>query len=227
MAATIEDKLEKSGRQVFRTWTGKSGEHPQATMVVAILGIFGALGVLVMLLSTSLIFNTLNALLAQNLRQIGVMKLIGARSFQILGMYLILILLFGLLALLIAAPAAVLAGYGLSWFLAFMMNANVQGIRIFPTTIVMQLVLSLLVPLGAGFVPVNSGSKIKVRRALSNDRSRRSANGQRCVAATWDLAGMGLAAGHALYPQYVPAQGASDSHAPVPDGGGLRLYRGL
>ena len=170
VAATIEDKLEKSGRQVYRTRTGKSGEHPQATMVVAILGIFGALGVLVMLLSTSLIFNTLNALLAQNLRQIGVMKLIGARSFQILGMYLILILLFGLLALLIAAPAAVLAGYGLSWFLAFMMNANVQGLRVFPATIVMQLVLSLLVPLAAGFVPVNSGSKIKVRRALSNDR---------------------------------------------------------
>ena len=139
-------------------------------MVVAILGIFGALGVLVMLLSTSLIFNTLNALLAQNLRQIGVMKLIGARSFQILGMYLVLIFLFGLLALLIAAPAAALAGYGLSWFLAFMMNANLQGFRVFPTTIVMQLVLSLLVPLAAGFVPVNSGSKIKVRRALSNDR---------------------------------------------------------
>ena len=171
IAATIEDKLERSGREVHRTQTGRSDEHPQAMMVVAILGVFGALGVLVMLLSASLIFNTLNALLAQNLRQIGVMKLIGARSLQILGMYLLLIVLFGLLALIIAAPAAVLAGYGLSWFLAFMMNANLQGIRIFPTTIVLQLALSLLVPLAAGFVPVNSGSKIKVRRALSNDRT--------------------------------------------------------
>jgi putative ABC transport system permease protein len=123
-----------------------------------------------MLLSTSLIFNTLNALLAQNLRQIGVMKLIGARSFQILGLYLVLIILFGILALLVAAPTAALAGYGLSWFLAFMMNANLQGFRFIPTTVVMQFALSLLVPLAAGFVPVNSGSKIKVRRALSNDR---------------------------------------------------------
>ena len=79
--STIEAKLEKSGRQVFRTLTGVSSEHPTAEMVVAILGVFGALGVLVMLLTGSLIFNTLNALLAQNLRQIGVMKLIGARSF--------------------------------------------------------------------------------------------------------------------------------------------------
>jgi putative ABC transport system permease protein len=170
VAAAIEEKFERSDRRVYRTLTAKSGEHPQAVMVVAILGVFGALGVLVMLLSTSLIFNTLNALLAQNLRQIGVMKLIGARSFQILGMYLVLIILFGILALLVAAPTAALAGYGLSWFLAFMMNANLQGFRFIPTTVVMQFALSLLVPLAAGFVPVNSGSKIKVRRALSNDR---------------------------------------------------------
>jgi putative ABC transport system permease protein len=170
VAAVIEEKIERSGREVHRTLTAVSDEHPMRMMVLAILGVFGALGVLVMLLSGSLIFNTLNALLAQNLRQIGVMKLIGARSFQILGMYLVLILLFGILALLIAAPAAALAGYGLSWFLAFLMNANLQGFRVIPSTIVIQLVLSLLVPLAAGFVPVNSGSKIKVRRALSNDR---------------------------------------------------------
>jgi putative ABC transport system permease protein len=170
VAAAVEEKIERSGRQVQRTLTAESGVHPQRIMVVAILGVFGALGVLVMLLSGSLIFNTLNALLAQNLRQIGVMKLIGARSFQILGMYLVLILLFGLLALLLAVPAAALAGYGLSWFLAFMMNANLQGFRVIPSTIVVQLMLCLLVPLAAGFVPVNSGSKIKVRRALSNDR---------------------------------------------------------
>ncbi len=170
VAAAIEEKIERSGRQVHRTLTAKSGEHPMRMMVLAILGVFGALGVLVMLLSGSLIFNTLNALLAQNLRQIGVMKLIGARSFQILGMYLVLILLFGILALLIAAPTAALAGYGLSWFLTFLMNANLQGFRVIPSTVVIQLVLSLLVPLAAGFVPVNTGSKIKVRRALSNDR---------------------------------------------------------
>ncbi|MGB9359022.1 MAG: FtsX-like permease family protein, partial [Acidimicrobiia bacterium] len=171
LALTIEDKLEKSGRQVFRTQTGVSGEHPTGEMVVAILGVFGALGVLVMLLTGSLIFNTLNALLAQNLRQIGVMKLIGARSFQILGMYLALILMFGTLALLLAVPAGALAGYGLASFLSFMMSANLQGFRIFPTTILIQFVIALVVPLAAGFIPVNSGSRISVRRAISNDRS--------------------------------------------------------
>jgi putative ABC transport system permease protein len=170
VASAIEDKIERSGRRVYRTLTAKSGEHPRRNMVVAILGVFGALGVLVMLLSGSLIFNTLNALLAQNLRQIGVMKLIGARSFQILGMYLVLILLFGIMALFLAAPTGALAGYGLAWFLAFMMDANLQGFRVFPATVLIQLVIALLVPLTAGFIPVDSASKIKVRRAISNDR---------------------------------------------------------
>jgi len=188
VAAAIESKLEKSGRQVYRTFTGKSGEHPMSDMLMAVLGIFGALGVLVMLLSTSLIFNTLNALLAQNLRQIGVMKLIGARSFQILGMYLVLILLFGLLALLIAAPAGAVAGYGLAGFLAAMLNGHLQGFRVVPSTVVIQLVLSLLVPLAAGFVPVNSGARTKVRRAISNDRP----GDQPTVSALWQRLGSWL-----------------------------------
>jgi putative ABC transport system permease protein len=154
----VEDKIERSGRQVIRTLTAKSGEHPMAVMV------------LIMLLSSSLIFNTLNALLAQNLRQIGVMKLIGARSAQILGMYLVLILVFGIIALVFAVPAGAMAGYGLSWFLAYLMNANLQGFRVIPATVIIQFTLALLVPLAAGFIPVNSGSKTKVRRAISNDR---------------------------------------------------------
>ncbi|HSR29097.1 MAG TPA: ABC transporter permease, partial [Anaerolineae bacterium] len=188
VAAAIEDKIEKSGRQVYRTFTGKSGEHPMGDMVVAILGVFGALGVLVMFLSSSLIFNTLSALLAQNLRQIGVMKLIGARSFQILGMYLVLILLFGLMALALAAPTGALAGYGLAWFLAFMLNANLQGLRVIPSTVLMQLALSLAVPLAAGFVPVNRGAKTKVRRAISDDRP----GGEPTVSSLWQRLGTWL-----------------------------------
>ncbi len=149
VAAALERKIERSGRQVHRTFTGKSGEHPMNDMLTAVLGIFGALGVLVMLLSSSLIFNTLNALLAQNLRQIGVMKLIGARSFQILGMYLVLILLFGLMALLIAAPAGAVAGYGLAGFLAAMLREP-AGLSIIPTTVLIQLALFARTP-GGGF----------------------------------------------------------------------------
>ena len=176
IAAEIENKVEHSGREVLRSLTNSSNEHPQSMMVTAVLGVFAIVGVLIMLLSSSLIFNTLNALLAQDLRQIGVMKLVGAKSGQILGMYIVLILVFGLIALCLAIPAGALAGYGLSWFMAYLMKAHLQGFRVFPTTIVIQIVLSVIVPLAAGYVPVHRGSKAKVERAISNAHTGQAAS---------------------------------------------------
>jgi len=188
IADQIEDKIEKSGRQVYRTQTKKSDEHPFGDMALAIFGVMGALGVLVVLLSSSLIFNTLNALITQHLRQIGVMKLVGARSLQIMGMYLLLILAYGIAALLIAVPLGALAGYGLAQMMAYMMKANLQGFRFIPIAVTIQVIIALVLPLVAGFVPVRSGSKIKVRRAISNDRP----GDQPTISGLWDSLGKWL-----------------------------------
>ena len=80
VAADVEDKIESHNRGVYQTEENKSNEHPMIDTILAMLGVLGALGVLITILSASLIVNTLNALLTQQLRQIGVMKLIGARS---------------------------------------------------------------------------------------------------------------------------------------------------
>ena len=167
VAEAIEDKLERSGRQVTRSLLGKTSEHPMAPTVEAMLSVMLALGILIMVLSGSLIANTLNALLSQHLPQIGVMKLVGARSFQIMGMYLLLILSFSTIALIIAVPLALLAGNGLAEFIASQLNISLQGFRVIPEVVLLQIVGALTIPLIAGFIPVNNGSKISVRRAIS------------------------------------------------------------
>ena len=177
VADAIEDKIERSGRQVYRTRVNKTHEHPQVNMALAVMGVLGAMGGLVILLGGSLIVNTLNALLLQHLRQIGVMKLIGARSFQILGMYLLLILAYGVIALAIAVPLGGLGGYGLAMVIAYFMNANLQGFRLVPMAVALQTLIALVVPLVAGFLPVNSGSKTTVRRAISSDRPGEQSSG--------------------------------------------------
>jgi putative ABC transport system permease protein len=169
VAEAIEDKVEKSGEAVYRYSVFKSDEYPMAKMAMAVFGILGVLGVLVVLLSSSLIVNTLNALFTQQLRQIGVMKLVGARGGQVLGMYLLLILAYALLALVVAVPLGAWAGYGLSVMMAGMMNATLQGFRIIPAAVAIQVVVAIGVPLAAGILPVRNGSKISVRRAISND----------------------------------------------------------
>jgi putative ABC transport system permease protein len=45
------------------------------------------------------------------------------------------------------------------------------GYRIVPEVVILQVLVALIVPLGAGFVPVRRGSKTTVRRAISEDRS--------------------------------------------------------
>ncbi|MEJ2011283.1 MAG: FtsX-like permease family protein [Anaerolineales bacterium] len=171
VAATVEERLDRNGIAHYRTDTNLSTENSMASTVLAVLGVLGVLGGLITVLSSSLIINTLNALLTQHLRQIGVMKLVGGRSRQIMAMYLALILAYGLIALVITVPLGAIAGYGLAEFVANMMGAKLQGFRIVPLAIFVQALIAFLLPLGAGFFPVNKGSRINVRRAISDDRS--------------------------------------------------------
>ena len=177
LAEIIEDKLERHQHQVFRTEIKVSDEHPFGSLVLAVLGILGVLGALITFLSGSLIINTLNALLTQHIRQIGVMKLIGGRRSQIMGMYLVLIVFYGLIALVVAVPTGVIAGYALADYLATTMNSALQGFRVIPGAIIVQVLIAFLVPLGAGFFPANRVSKINVRRAINSDRSVNQATG--------------------------------------------------
>ena len=166
---TITDRVEKSGRVVSHTSIAKSNEHPMRATVQAVLGVLMALGVLIVFLSSSLIANTLTALLNQHLRYIGVMKLVGGRRLQIIAMYMTLIMSFGLIALLIAIPAGGQAAYALSNLIANEMNFNLLGYRIVPLAILIQVIIALLVPLSAGLIPVINGARISVQRAISGD----------------------------------------------------------
>jgi putative ABC transport system permease protein len=172
VTSDIEDKLESHNWGVYQTRETLSNEHPMTDMIFALLGLLGALGILITILSASLIINTLNALLAQQLRQIGVMKLIGARSLQILGMYLGLIMNYSIIALVLAVPLSALAGYALANLAANLLGAVLMGFRIIPLAVMVQIVVAFTVPLGAGFFPVNKGAKTKVRRAISNYQAR-------------------------------------------------------
>ncbi len=169
VAVLVEDRLERTGRTIYRTNTNKTTEHPAASIALAMIGVLGALGVLVMLLSSSLIINTLNALLTQHRRQIGVMKLIGARSFNISVMYIALIIAYGLIALAISVPLGMLSGYGLAVFMGNFMSVEIQEFRVIPIAVVLQVIIAMAVPLAAGYFPVSKGAKTTVRRAISED----------------------------------------------------------
>ena len=174
MAANIKDKVENSKMVVSRSRVTKTNEHPMASTVQAILGILLALGILILFLSSSLIANTLTALLNQHLRYIGVMKLIGGRQGQIIAMYITLILAFGVIALLISVPIGGQGAYALAAFIADKLNFGLLGFRIVPLALIIQIVVGMAVPLLAGLVPVLNGSRYTVLHAISGETSRES-----------------------------------------------------
>lgn len=169
VAGSVKDKIEKTDITVNRTNIAKSSEHPLANTIQAILGILLALGILILFLSSSLIANTISALLNQHLRHIGVMKLVGARRNQILTMYLVLIMAFSLIALLMAVPLGGQGAYALSAFAAEKLNFSLLGYRIVPLALVIQVIVGLAVPLLAGLGPVVTGSRVTVLKAISGE----------------------------------------------------------
>lgn len=169
VGADLKDKLEKGGALVIRQRFSETHKHPLADTLNAVLGILLALGVLILFLSSSLIANTLSALLNQHLRFIGVMKLIGGRGRQVLIMYLVLILSFGIIALLIAVPLGGVGAYALANYIATTLGFDLLGYRVVPLSASIQIAVGLLVPLIAGLAPVVNGSRITVLSALSGN----------------------------------------------------------
>ncbi len=169
VSEAVTDKLEKSGRQVYRSNINLSNEHPMASLVKAVLGVLGFLGILIVFLSSSLIANTLNGLLSQHTRYIGVMKLVGASTRQVFGLYLVLILIFSAIALAIAIPTGAQAAYALSQLIADMLNFSLLGYRFIPFALLIQVVIALTIPILAGLLPIYRGARVSVHSAISGD----------------------------------------------------------
>jgi putative ABC transport system permease protein len=126
----------------------------------------GAFGVLALLSSAILVVNLIGAMLAGQVREIGVMKTIGAGSGQIAGMYLGLALVLGLVACVVAIPAAALIGVQYARFTADTLNFDIGGFTIPPPIFLLQLAVGALLPVAAAAIPVGRGCRISVGVAL-------------------------------------------------------------
>ncbi|NLF51664.1 MAG: ABC transporter permease [Leptolinea sp.] len=167
ISASINKEIEDYGAVVMSTVVRKSTSHPNSVYIDALTGILFALGLLVLFLSGFLITNTLSALMTQQIKQIGVMKTIGARRVSIITIYMVLIALYGAIAFAIAIPTANWSAFGLTKFLSGPINFDVQGYRPIYQTIIIQAVLALIVPQIAAFFPIFSGANIKTVHAIN------------------------------------------------------------
>ena len=107
VAERVENHLEGQGVKVLGTRIPNPGQHQLNTVSNSILLILNALGLLALFLSALLVINTISALLARQIQQVGIMKAIGAPQSDIMLMYVGVVLMFSLLALFVSIPLGV------------------------------------------------------------------------------------------------------------------------
>jgi putative ABC transport system permease protein len=140
---------------------------PAATILNAIFLLLGIIGVIIVILGIFLVYNSISAIVYQQVNQIGVMKAIGASSWQVIWSYLVLVLGYGILAAIISIPIGAVAASGLQAFFANFLNLEAGGISIDPTAVMVQVAICLVAPLFAALVPLSGGMRITVREAIS------------------------------------------------------------
>ena len=168
VAGQIRNKIENSGRAVFFTLVFKPGKHWADDTMQAMLLLLGVLGALSLLLSGFLVTNTITSLLTQQVRQVGIMKAVGAQANQIVGMYLTTVVVFGALALFVAVPLGVVGARALSAFTAQLLNFEIGGYSLPSRVLALEVAAGLLVPVVAALYPVIGGTRITVRQAISS-----------------------------------------------------------
>jgi len=167
-AQAIAEQLEQSGYEVHEIQVPPPGKHPHQGQMSAVMSIFIVFSFLILILGSILVATSMATLMVKQVRQIGVMKTIGANSAQITGLYFMMIVLLCAIAIAIAIPLSRLAAAAFYNQIAVLLNLEIRNASIPYWVPLLQIGTGILIPLMAAAFPVIRGSRISVRSALDN-----------------------------------------------------------
>ena len=167
VASQARRRLEDEVGTVLRPSIREPDKPDLYNIIASILQTLVALGALSLILSTLLVINTIGGLLARQVPQIGMLKAIGARTSDIVGMYIAAVLIFALLALVIAVPLGALSAQALTGLLTWMLNYDMRRMTAPPYIVALELVAGLIAPVLAALYPIVAGTRVTVRQAIS------------------------------------------------------------
>jgi putative ABC transport system permease protein len=171
VAAGIKRLAESRGHVVRGVDIPNPGEHPHAHVMGLLLIAMSSFGFGILALSGVLVVNMVTATMALQIRQIGVMKAIGAGSGQIAAIYLKQTLLLGTAAIIVALPIGVVGGRALCRSMAGFLNFDMASFAAPVWVYLLAALAGWAVPLLAAAGPVWQGSRVPVRLALAGGRT--------------------------------------------------------
>lgn len=172
-------QIEDEGYFVINTFIPQPNQYVLGGNMSSVLFILNSLGVLTLILSAFLVTSVMSAVMSQQIPQIGILKSLGARISQTMSLYFQEVLLFGIIALILAIPMGLIGAYFLADGVATGMNFKVTQFHLPIQTLILQAFSALLAPLLASLFPIISGSRITIREAISNYKPENTKNANR------------------------------------------------
>ncbi len=177
----INEKLKPQGVSVAYSEVLHPEEHYLQEMIDGVGMVLTVMAIASLGLSVMLVINTINALIAQQIPQIGMMKVVGSTRRQITTMYLSAIFVYGFLSLVIAVPIGAYAGNAMARWMLYLLNVPVTPFEILPNVFLLQILVGLLTPLMAGLYPILQGVAIPAARAISQTGMGNGHYGRRLI----------------------------------------------
>ncbi|MBN1123185.1 MAG: FtsX-like permease family protein [Anaerolineae bacterium] len=165
----IQERIENEGYIVSSSDIPKT--HWGMNIITTLVVVLGVIGAFSLILSGFLVINTTSAILQQQTKQIGMMKTIGARSKQLLVVYLASMLVYGLMAVCISVPLGVIGAQTFARFVAGRINFDIVNFTLSPTILFLQIFIGLIVPPLAAVIPILRGTWITAREAIYDQQS--------------------------------------------------------
>lgn len=165
-AGKLKTWLTENGYDVRNLTIPIPGKHPHYDLLSGNFLIQQIFAILLCFFSGILVFNLTSATLSGQLKQIGVMKTLGARGSQIVMIYLGGAIFFGLIGLLLSLPFAPIVGRLYADKMAVMMNYDIENDSAEIWVYLVTIGLGLCIPLIAASIPILRASQISIREAF-------------------------------------------------------------
>ena len=168
IAGEVKALIESRGRKVRHVEIPRPGKHPHSDLTGMLLLAMSSFGLFVLLLSGILVVNLLTALMASQVRQIGVMKAIGGTRWQIARIYFAQALFLGIAAVVVSIPLGVIGSRALCDYMAMFLNFDINSYAVPVWIYAAVVIVGIAAPLIAAAYPVWRGTGVPVRMALTD-----------------------------------------------------------
>ena len=168
VVADVESLIKSKGHEVHRVDIPGPGKHPHSDLTGILLLAMSSFGLFVLVLSGILVINLLTAMMASQVRQIGVMKAIGGTRGQIARIYFVQALFLGTAALIVSVPLGILGSRALCRYMGYFLNFDIKSFAVPLWVYLLVALIGIAAPLIASAWPIWRGTSTPVRVALSD-----------------------------------------------------------